>query len=121
MSDRPIAIADVGRVSDQLHLNNAPDHAIRVSQAPLSGPSLNGAVFPMGFQEGKRFVWAKSGKRPTQIGERLIEEVGCLIGGFRHCPMMENDTTKKAHSDVYDVMIAFAITTSIARSGALTY
>ena len=53
--------------------------------------------FPRDFQEGKRPVKAKSGKRPTKVGKRPIKEgkrpikamvlvgisVGCLMGCFR--------------------------------------
>ena len=68
--------------------------------------------FPLDFQEVKRPLRTKSGKRPIKVGKRPIEEgkrpikamvlvgisVGCLMGLFSGSPAMaENGSSKKAH------------------------
>ena len=68
--------------------------------------------FPVDFQEVKRPLRTKSGKRPIKVGKRPIEEgkrpikamalvgisVGCLVGCFRAPPPWRNTAPlKKAH------------------------
>ena len=67
-----------------------------IVQEPLNAPFLNG-LFSSGFQEAKRHLKTKSGKRPIKVGKRPIKEgkwpikimvlvgisLGCLIGYFR--------------------------------------
>ena len=72
--------------------------------------------FPVDFEEIKRPLRTKSGKRPIKIGKRPIKEgkwpikamvlvgipVGCLMGCFRAPPTMaENGPSKKAHRGSY--------------------
>ena len=71
-------------------------------QEPLNAPSLDGLFSwnPLDFQEVKRPLRTKSGKRPIKVGKRPIKEgkrpikamvlvgisVGCLMGCFRAPP-----------------------------------
>ena len=69
------------------------------SQEPLNAPLLVGCL-PVDFQEAKRPLRTKSGKRPIKVGKRPIKEgkrpikpmmlvgisIGCLMGCFRAPP-----------------------------------
>ena len=76
--------------------------------------------FPVVFQEAKRPLRTKSGKRPIKVGKRPINEgkrpikamvlagvaVGCLMGCFSGTPAIaENGPSKKAHYEVYDLWV----------------